>query len=556
MAVAAKFPAKIEVPEKPVAEMSRSPPEEKDSCSILFGDSIKLQENLFIEEISDVRSLVTTEDNEESNSNDLIGSSSGYGVNHAAGGCHVSYRKSHENGPSGSVFPTAGFSSLIEAEDGSLEDVISSQNSAVSSQNSPDYLFHRTDPIGSSSLQNFREEGYIMRNMSNGIGSSTQYTALLPMQDAKGIPGSSDCDGSNHLPVSGVNKGVLLDLNRSYQPSHTPMSYVQNGEFDFTGVSCFSHMDKSIRTCPDRVNPSVTQSEASFYELPFASATGNNNKTKVTDSSRHSLYSVNGPLGQEKSSTCPSDPSQQGDLSPIVKQNFQPLHSSEGVPFSKERSSCGNDFLRNKTEGPFVESHVYSNLKEVHTATREQVQSGCSQHDNDVRVQTIADERHRSPDFREKQNSHSEVLQGVASDLTQKFSDTQKGRSEVPQDGSKARTVRGRPKKKTYDWDSLRKEVLSNGGSKQRSHNARDTVDWEAVRQAEVRELSQTIRERGMNNMLAERIKVGLVEGSYPRSSSHSSMNPYILVRPCTILILTIFCLGIPGPIGDRPWKH
>jgi hypothetical protein len=533
MAVAAKFPAKIEVPEKPVVEMSRSPPEQKDSCSGLFGHSMKLQGKLFIEEISDVRSLVTTEDNEESNSSDLIGSSSGYGVNHAAGGCHV-------KGPSNSVFPTAGFSSVMEAEDGSLVDVIYSQNSAVSSQNSPDYLFQRNDPIGSSSVQNFTEEGYLMRNMPNGIGSSTQYTAFPPMQDPKGIAGSSDFYGSNHLPVSGVNKGVLLDLNRSYQPLHTLMSYVQNDESDFTGVSCFSHIDKSIRTGPDRVNPSVTQSEASFYALPLASATGNSNKTKGTDSSWHSLHSINGPLGQEMT-TCPSDPSKQGDLSPTIKQNFQRLHSSEEVPFSKDHSSYGNDFVRNRTEAPFVESHVYSNLKEVHTTTREQVQSGCCQHDNNVRVQTTADEKHRSPNLLENWNPHSEVLQAVASDPTQKFSDTQKGPSEVPQDGSKAKKVRSRPKKKTYDWDSLRKEVLSNGLSKQRSHNARDAVDWEAVRQAEVREISETIRERGMNNMLAERIKVGLVEGSYPRSYSHSSMHPYFNLPSHHFNVLTIF---------------
>ncbi|CAL5021913.1 unnamed protein product [Urochloa decumbens] len=507
MAVAAKYPAKIEVPEKPVVEMSHTPPEQKDSCSGLFGDSIKLQGKLFIEEISDVRSLVTTEDNEESNSNDLIGSSSGHGVNHAAGGCQISSKKSHENRPSGSVFPTAGFSSVVEAEDGSLEDVISSQNSAVSSQNSPDYLFHRTDPIGSSSLQNFTEEGYTMRNMSNGIDNSTEYTALPPMQDPKSMPRSSEYDGLNLLPASGVNKGVLLDLNRSYQPLHTYTSYVQNGESDFTGESCFSHIDKSFCTGPDRVNfSSVTQSEASLYQLPPASAMGNNNKTKATDSSRHSLYSINVPLSQEKS-TCPSNPSQLGDLSPIIKQNFQPLHSSEKAPFSKEHSSCGNDFMRNETGAPFAESHAYSNLEEVYITTREKVQSGCSQHDNGVRIHTTAYEKQSHSILRENQNSHSEVLQGVASYSTQKFSDIDKGPSEVPQDGSKAKKVRGRPKKKTYDWDSLRKEVLSNGENKQQSHNARDTVDWEAVRQAEVREISETIRERGMNNMLAERIK-------------------------------------------------
>ena len=522
MAVAAKFPAKTDVPEKPVAEMSHTP-EQKDSFSGLFGDSIKLQGKLFIEEISDIRSLVTTEDNEVSNSNDLIGSSSGYGVNHTAGGCQVSYMMSHENGPPGSVLRAAGFSSVVEAEAGSLEDVISSQNSAVSSQNSPDYLFHRTDPIGSSSLKNFTEEGYIMRNMSNGIGSSTEYTGLQLMQEPKGMPGSSEYDGLSLFPVSGVNKGVLLDLNRSYQTLHT-LSSVQNGESDFTGVSCFSHIDKSFCAGPDRVHPSsVTQSEASLYHLPPASAMGNNNKAKVIDSSSHSLYSVNAPLSQERR-TCPSGPSQQGDSSPVIKQNFQPLHSSEKVPFPKEHSSCGNDFVRDKTEAPFMESHVYTNLQEVYTNTIQQVQSGCSQHDNGVTVQKTAYEKHHSSILHENQSFHSEVLQGVSSDSTQKFNDTQKGPSEISQDGSKAKKVRGRSKKKTYDWDSLRKEVLSNGENKQRSHNSRDTVDWEAVRQAEVREISETIRERGMNNILAERIKVSLIEESSTKTSSHSSI--------------------------------
>jgi hypothetical protein len=509
MAVAAKFPAKTEVPEKPVAEMSHTSPEQKDSCPGLFGDSIKLQGKISIEEISDIRSLITTEDNEESNSNELIGSSAGYGVNRATGGCHVSYRKSltgsQGNGLSGYVFPTTGLSSVVETEDGSLEDVISSRNSAVSSQNSPDYLFRTIDPIGSSSLQNFTEEGCIMRNISNGTGSSTDYTAFLPIQDPKRMLGLSEYYGLNPLPVSGVNKGVLLDLNRSYQPLHTSMPYVQNSESDFTGVSCFSHMDKSFHTSPDRVNlSSVTQSEASLY---------------------------------------PTDPLQQGNFSPVIKQNFQPLHSSDKVPFFKEHSSCGNDFSRNKTEAPFVEPLVYSNRQEVYTTSTdqmgaEQFQSGCGQQDNDARIQTASHERHQSSTLCENQNSHSEVWQGVASGSTLNFIDTQKGPSEAQQNGSKAKKVRGRPKKKTYDWDSLRKEVLSNGGDKQRNHDARDTVDWEAVRQAEVREISETIRERGMNNMLAERIKVNLVEESSPKSSSCSSMHRYFhLIFICTTIL-------------------
>jgi hypothetical protein len=495
MAVAAKFPVKIEVPEKPVAEMSHTP-EQKDSCSGLFGDSIKLQGNIYIEEISDIRSLITTEDNEESNNNELIGNSAGNGVNCATGGCHVSYSKSltgsHGNGLSGSVFPTTGFSGVVETEDGSLEDVISSQNSAVSSQNSPDYVVRRTDPIGSSSLQNFTEEGCIMRNMSNGTGISTDYTLFLPIQDPKGMLGLSEYCGLNPLPVSGVNKDMLLDLNRSYQPLHTYMPYDQNSESDFTGVSCLNHMGKSFHTGPDKVNlSSVTQSEASLY---------------------------------------PIDPLEQGDFSPLIKQNFQPLHSSDEVPFFKEHSSC-NDFSRNKTEAHFLEPLVCSNPQEVYTTSTDQMgaeqsQSGCGQKYNDARVQTASHERHQSSTLCDNQNSCSVVLQGVASDSTQKFVDTQKGPSKARQNGSKAK-VRGRPKKKTDDWDSLRKKVLSNGGDKQRSHDARDTVDWEAVRQAEVREISETIRERGMNNMLAERIKVSLVEERSPKGSTCSSMQPY-----------------------------
>jgi hypothetical protein len=53
-----------------------------------------------------------------------------------------------------------------------------------------------------------------------------------------------------------------------------------------------------------------------------------------------------------------------------------------------------------------------------------------------------------------------------------------------------------------------------------------------------VREISETIRERGMNNMLAERIKVNLVEESSPKSSSCSSMHRYFhLIFICTTIL-------------------
>ena len=58
------------------------------------------------------------------------------------------------------------------------------------------------------------------------------------------------------------------------------------------------------------------------------------------------------------------------------------------------------------------------------------------------------------------------------------------------------------------DWDKLRRQAYSEGQIKKRSFERRDSVDWEAVRCADVQRISHAIRERGMNNILAERIQV------------------------------------------------
>ncbi|KAH6761902.1 HhH-GPD base excision DNA repair family protein [Perilla frutescens var. hirtella] len=62
-------------------------------------------------------------------------------------------------------------------------------------------------------------------------------------------------------------------------------------------------------------------------------------------------------------------------------------------------------------------------------------------------------------------------------------------------------------KGKSFDWDSLRKQVHLKGGTRERSRDTLDSLDYEALRNADVREISDSIKERGMNNMLAARIK-------------------------------------------------
>lgn len=79
--------------------------------------------------------------------------------------------------------------------------------------------------------------------------------------------------------------------------------------------------------------------------------------------------------------------------------------------------------------------------------------------------------------------------------------------SETSTNVSHAKKGKGEAGRKIkIDWDYLRKDAQLNG-KREISKDAMDSMDYEAMRSANVNEISDAIRERGMNNMLAERIK-------------------------------------------------
>ncbi|KAK8928994.1 DEMETER-like protein 2 [Platanthera zijinensis] len=57
------------------------------------------------------------------------------------------------------------------------------------------------------------------------------------------------------------------------------------------------------------------------------------------------------------------------------------------------------------------------------------------------------------------------------------------------------------------DWEGMRRKVCHDGDRKERSCESLDSINWEAVWNADLKQISEAIRERGMNNLLAERIK-------------------------------------------------
>ncbi|TVU19614.1 hypothetical protein EJB05_35773 [Eragrostis curvula] len=79
--------------------------------------------------------------------------------------------------------------------------------------------------------------------------------------------------------------------------------------------------------------------------------------------------------------------------------------------------------------------------------------------------------------------------------------------TEAPASRRKKTRTTSKMNTENFDWDKLRREVCNEGRMKERSFERRDSVDWEAVRCADVQRISHAIRERGMNNILAERIQ-------------------------------------------------
>lgn len=81
-------------------------------------------------------------------------------------------------------------------------------------------------------------------------------------------------------------------------------------------------------------------------------------------------------------------------------------------------------------------------------------------------------------------------------------------------------------KVKSFDWDTLRQQVLK-GGTRGRSRETLDSQDYEALRNADVQEISNSIKERGMNNMLAARMKVFRMIVQYiTKKNSYKLQNP------------------------------
>jgi hypothetical protein len=391
-----------------------------------------------------------------------------------------------------------------------------------------------------STSVNFTAEDFVGRKMSNGTSNSTTYTELLRMQELKSKfnenIGLSEYD---RFPEPCANKGSMPSevhhLSSKHQPLHASVSGHQNGQAHLPDIRHASYLEHSIYTGLYRTDDSNATAAETRFDCPLSSLGIECDKTKMADSLTALLYDIDGSLSQDKIHF-PSATTRGVDfISPIMDKYFHP--SSSAVSFAKEQSS-ENNLSTNDAVAAFVEQHVTPNLQEEFTTKANQIggekhQSGCSHQYGNVGLLKNKDGGHFSSTLDQSEKANFELLQGVASDSIEKPQDTKKAFPEILADKSKTKKARvGARKKRTYDWDILRKEVIANRGNEERGQNAKDALDWETIRQIDVKEISDTIRERGMNNMLSERIKV---------SMSIQSRFAYLLEYNCPVMYAHLY---------------
>uniref|UniRef100_A0A7N0RHQ3 HhH-GPD domain-containing protein n=1 Tax=Kalanchoe fedtschenkoi TaxID=63787 RepID=A0A7N0RHQ3_KALFE len=193
-------------------------------------------------------------------------------------------------------------------------------------------------------------------------------------------------------------------------------------------------------------------------------------------------------LGGESTSSCPTcdaadcssnthDPTSQNRRN--AGQNELPWEKIDKQPNLNEQSG----------------SHIMHQEGILTTATsKETTQHSCS------------DCQHECLTFRSEQTST--IHEVTEPNLKEK---SLSSAAHINSKGGSPKTRKGKPDadKKLIDWDMLRKEAQCNN-KRPRTKDAMDSMDYETMRHADVKEISEAIKERGMNNMLAERIKAFL----------------------------------------------
>ncbi|XP_047976597.1 protein ROS1A-like [Salvia hispanica] len=336
------------------------------------------------------------------------------------------------------------------------EDTLFSQTLEISSHNSAvSPIAAQTTGKSDSCLFSTSEEEPAARVKPNCLTSPTSFTKLLEIAEnvLQGIHG----EGSEKRNPNG----------RCYIPSESLPCSLQNE--DYLGNSTVPA--KTIASC----------NKTSLYHVPVLGA----------QSPGFDLYQKNSKF---------SDSSSEKELC-----------TGE---ISEQSSESASGTSRKSTTIEFGVPNLPSSI--AHSSSNQQIEINQMKVDKQ-RGQALAQKKMQEGS---EKNTHQNLMDATASSTNidsvkhsehKEVSSNKNGLNSHPE-----QTINGpnsigerisKEKEIKVDWDQLRKQALFGGRKRERTDCTLDSVDWDAIRCADVNEIAQTIKERGMNNMLAERIK-------------------------------------------------
>ncbi|KAL3628366.1 hypothetical protein CASFOL_027412 [Castilleja foliolosa] len=299
----------------------------------------------------------------------------------------------------------------------------------------------------------------------------------------QGFEGDSICDGLKFKEKSGGQSPDTSEHGLVMSVTNNSVSLIEDGKDAedalSSQVSSQNSSNSPVAQTTDYCLPSTT-SEEEPRDNTFNSSTSFVKLLQMAGTVLHGVYEVNGKTNSSDNMAL--------DLQSELHLDNPTLHSETIAASVLSSESASGRLFQKITDINSVEEPKFSSTNATTSSNNDQ---GQISQKGQVPAQTLFDVTGSS--------SYVEVNSSK--------NNPKNHRSKTP-DGGRANAGRLKKEKENQvDWDQLRKNTLIGGTERAKTANNMDSVDWDAVRCADVNEIAQTIKERGMNNMLAERIK-------------------------------------------------
>ncbi|PIA54768.1 hypothetical protein AQUCO_00900981v1 [Aquilegia coerulea] len=403
----------------------------------------------------------------------------------------------------GDTNASEGRATLLEADNRTLDDVATSQNTDNS------FLPKKNEVIRSCSDSNSEEEVPTTRYKSNLMNSSTSYMELLhtTMIQEFHTPGierfpidlnSETCYNQSESK----NLDKRLNMGRISVESNSSSFQASSSKFDHIEAPIISSSTSSVQIFSSDAQCQELMGEHGRSSLPLTGAIKENSNATNMDRNLP-MEEIEGETSEQNISSNVRAAYLGVRYSSFDKLEVHPVISSEqDTSLDKQPNSWGiiQSVDSSQFEGNQSSEQEVLNAQAQRSTTMQKVDSNSPNFSGetlDVVESSLLIDKERS-----KEDAASGLKEHVH---PSKSSHETKNKTPKKPNGKPAKE-----KKKAVDWDYLRKDAYKNCGKRERNHDTMDSLDWEAVRCADVNEIAKAIKERGMNNMLAERIKAFL----------------------------------------------